>query len=81
MGIFGRRKRPKFNPGAFSGVTEGVKTIYREKVKPLEEQYMVRDFHYPLLTDDDFDAKPLVLLIGSYSTGKCTVSTCLPTFN
>ena len=31
---------------------------------------MVREFFYPLLTDADFDAKPLVLLVGSYSTGK-----------
>ena len=31
---------------------------------------MVKEFHYPLLTDEDFDAKPMVLLIGSYSTGK-----------
>ena len=69
MGLF-RRKRPQFNPGLFDSVTAGVKAIYREKVRPLEEAYMVKDFHYPLLSDDDFDAKPLVLLIGAYSTGK-----------
>ena len=31
---------------------------------------MVNEFFYPLLTDADFDAKPMVLLVGSYSTGK-----------
>ena len=64
------RRRPKFNPGAFDSILSGVKTIYRDKVRPLEEQYMIKDFHYPLLTDDDFDAKPMILLIGSYSVGK-----------
>ena len=56
--------------GAFDSVIDGVKTIYHDKVRPLEEQYMIREFHYPLLTDEDFDAKPMVLLVGSYSTGK-----------
>jgi len=66
----GRRRRPKFDPSAYDSIISGVKTIYKDKVRPLEEQYMVKDFHYPLLTDDDFDAKPMVLLIGSYSVGK-----------
>ena len=50
-----------------------MKSIYRDKIRPLEEQYMVNQFHYPLLTDDDFDAKPMILLVGSYSTGKVRV--------
>ena len=66
----GRRRRPKFDAGAFDTIIHGVKTLYREKVRPLEEQYMVKDFHYPLLNDCDFDARPMILLIGSYSTGK-----------
>lgn len=68
--VFGRKRRPQFDAAAFESVLHGVKTVYREKVRPLEEQYLVREFHYPLLTNDDFDAKPNVLLIGSYSTGK-----------
>ena len=68
--MFRRRKRPQFDAGSFDNIIEGVKTVYRDKVRPLEEQYMVKDFHYPLLNDSDFDARPMVLLIGSYSTGK-----------
>ena len=64
------RRRPRFDPSAYDSIIDGVKNIYRDKVRPLEEQYLVHEFHYPLLTDDDFDAKPMVLLIGSYSTGK-----------
>ena len=48
--VFGRRKRPQFNAAAFESVLSGVKTVYREKVRPLEEQYLVKEFHYPLLT-------------------------------
>ena len=65
-----RRRRPKFDAAGFDSIIHGVKTIYRDKIRPIEEQYMSREFGYPLLTDDDFDAKPMVLLVGSYSTGK-----------
>ena len=30
------------------------------------------DFHSPPLDDADFSAKPMILLIGQYSTGKTT---------
>uniref|UniRef100_A0A7S4B5X4 Uncharacterized protein n=1 Tax=Chrysotila carterae TaxID=13221 RepID=A0A7S4B5X4_CHRCT len=68
--MFRRRKRPQFDAGAFDSILEGVKSVYRDKVRPLEAQYMVKDFHYPLLNDSDFDARPMVMLVGSYSTGK-----------
>ena len=145
----GRRRRPAFDPGAFEDIVDGTKRIYCEKVRPLEETYLVKvrahthihsrmpqqpapkatchptraigepapaappialrtralslladrasppsphtdtsasahrsahttrlrsafsqDFHYPLLSESDFDAKPMVLLCGQYSTGK-----------
>jgi len=40
------------------------------KVRPLEEQSLVQHFHYPLLADCDFEARPMVLLVGQYSVGK-----------
>ena len=30
------------------------------------------DFHSPALDDPDFDARPMVMLVGQYSTGKTT---------
>lgn len=39
---------------------------------PLEQFYQFHDFHSPLLDDPDFDAKPMILLVGQYSTGKTT---------
>merc|ERR1719320_2234808 len=32
----------------------------------------MHDFHSPALDDPDFEAKPLVMLVGQYSTGKTT---------
>ena len=63
-----RRKEPE----AFSTVVDGLKKIYKTKLLPLEEAYKFHDFHSPCLDDPDFDSKPMILLIGQYSTGKTT---------
>lgn len=49
-----------------------LKKIYKNKLLPLEEHYNFHDFHSPKLEDPDFDAKPMILLVGQYSTGKTT---------
>ncbi|XP_019624479.1 PREDICTED: EH domain-containing protein 1-like [Branchiostoma belcheri] len=59
-------------PQVYGNVVEGLKQVYREKLYPLEEHYKFHDFHSPALDDPDFDAKPMVLLVGQYSTGKTT---------
>lgn len=46
--------------------------MYNEKILPLEEQYHFHELCVPRLMDQDFDAKPTILLIGQYSTGKTT---------
>lgn len=51
-------------------VTDGLKKLYASKLRPLEKKYCFEDFHSPLLSDADFDAKPQVLMIGQYSVGK-----------
>ena len=38
----------------------------------LHFRYNFHDFHSPALDDPDFDAKPMVMLVGQYSTGKTT---------
>ncbi|VDN55985.1 unnamed protein product [Dracunculus medinensis] len=53
-------------------VNEGLRKIYKQKLLPLEEYYKFHDFHSPALSDPDFDAKPMILLVGQYSTGKTT---------
>lgn len=42
------------------------------QIRPLEEAYKFGHFFSSLLTESDFEAKPSVLLLGQYSTGKTT---------
>ncbi len=42
------------------------------QVRPLEEMYKFGHFFSPLMNEGDFEAKPSVLLLGQYSTGKST---------
>ncbi|RXG67546.1 hypothetical protein Avbf_06369 [Armadillidium vulgare] len=53
-------------------VLEGLKTVYKNKIKPLEDYHHFHEFHSPALDENDFDAKPMILLVGQYSTGKTT---------
>ncbi|CAL9113980.1 unnamed protein product [Musa textilis] len=55
-----------------TSIIDGLKRLYVEKLKPLEVTYRFNDFVSPLLTNSDFDAKPMVMLLGQYSTGKTT---------
>ncbi|XP_062017253.1 EH domain-containing protein 1-like isoform X1 [Rosa rugosa] len=57
---------------AVTSISDGLKKLYIEKLKPLEAAYRFNDFGNPLLTNSDFDAKPMVMLLGQYSTGKTT---------
>ncbi|ORE18845.1 3-hydroxyisobutyryl-CoA hydrolase [Rhizopus azygosporus] len=61
-----------FEDDQYAKVVDGIKKIYRQKIKPLEVTYNFEGFHSAPLTDSDIEAKPIVLLIGQYSTGKTT---------
>lgn len=67
LGTDDRRKR---DPEVFQTVSDGLKKLYKSKLLPLEEHYKFHEFHSPALEDADFDNKPMVLLVGQYSTGK-----------
>lgn len=60
------------NPEVYETVVEGLKSIYKQKLLPLETYYQFHEFHSPKLEDPDFDARPMILLVGQYSTGKTT---------
>lgn len=64
---------------ATAAVVEGLKRLYRTKLKPLEQAYMFGWFHSPPLTDSEFESKPQVLMCGQYSTGKTSVSVVVQT--
>jgi len=48
----------------------GLKRMYRKKIMPLELSSKYGHFHSSPLSPSDFDAKPMVLLLGQYSVGK-----------
>ena len=71
LDMFTKNSKPK-EAEVYDTVADGLKQLYKNKLYPLEEAYKYHDFHSPALHDPDFDAKPMVLLIGQYSTGKTT---------
>ncbi|XP_055677201.1 EH domain-containing protein 3 [Lutzomyia longipalpis] len=70
--MFSWLRREKATQEVVDNVVGALKKIYRSKLLPLEEYYSFHDFHSPKLEDPDFDAKPMILLVGQYSTGKTT---------
>jgi EH domain-containing protein 3/EH domain-containing protein 1 len=56
----------------YHSLLDGLKTIYKSKIKPIEEAFHYDYFQSASLTDTDIDAKPMVLLLGQYSVGKTT---------
>jgi GTPase SAR1 family protein len=59
-------------PEVYTSVADGLRKLYTQKLLPLETFYHFHEFHSPALDDPDFDSKPMVLLVGQYSTGKTT---------
>jgi GTPase SAR1 family protein len=57
---------------AFCSVTDGLQRLYRDKLLPVERDSNFHQFYSAELTDADFAAKPMVLMLGQYSTGKST---------
>ncbi len=67
-----KKKKQEKEGKAYKSVLNGLKDLYRTKLLPLEKSSMYGEFYSPVLNVDAFDAKPIVLLIGQYSTGKTT---------
>ncbi|CAO2833598.1 unnamed protein product [Amaranthus hypochondriacus] len=71
------RSSKKIQLSTVTSIIDGLKKLYYQKLLPLESSYHFNDFVSPLLTNSDFDAKPMVMLLGQYSTGKTTFITHL----
>lgn len=69
---FTSKSTKKVSLNSVTSIIDGLKRLYIEKLKPLEVTYRFNDFSSPILTNSDFDAKPMVMLLGQYSTGKTT---------
>jgi EH domain-containing protein 1 len=55
-----------------SAVVTALRSLYKEKLLPIEKQYLFPKFNLPEILDSEISSKPNVLLIGQYSTGKTT---------
>lgn len=51
-------------------IFEGLKKLYKKKILPLEMASKYSQFGSPPLGPSDFEAKPMVLILGQYSVGK-----------
>lgn len=51
-------------------ILKGLSRLYRKKILPLELSSRYGHFHSPPLSPSDFDAPPMILLLGQYSVGK-----------
>ncbi|CAL0317461.1 unnamed protein product [Lupinus luteus] len=69
---FSSNSTKKVALSSVTSIIDGLKRLYVQKLKPLEVTYHFNDFVSPLLTNSDFDCKPMVMLLGQYSTGKTT---------
>lgn len=68
----GKKSALPADPSQLRNIVDGLKVLYKKKIRPLEELYRFDQFHSALLTDTDIEAKPFILLMGQYSTGKTT---------
>ena len=53
-----------------AAILDRLKTIYSQKLRPLERRSLYHELREPALSDAWFDARPMVLLLGQYSVGK-----------
>jgi hypothetical protein len=51
-------------------VVRQLRDLYANHLLPIEKTYLFSKFHLPEILDAELGAKPTVLLVGQYSTGK-----------
>ena len=57
----------KYSPDSL--VIKELKRLYKTSLLPIEKKYIFNKFHHPEILDSELNAKPMVLLVGQYSTG------------
>jgi len=72
LGWLTRDKSRSNDTVAFCSITDGLQRLYKETLLPLEQDHDFHSFYSAQLTDADFSYRPMVLLLGQYSTGKTT---------
>ncbi|ELP94307.1 EH domain containing protein, putative [Entamoeba invadens IP1] len=67
-----RRKQKQQIDTSYTSVIDGIEKIYDTKLHKLEADYLYNTLVSPEMKKADFEAKPMVLFLGQYSTGKTT---------
>ena len=67
-----KKKKKQLSKAECTDIVDGLKHLYFSRIKKIEEEFKFGSFFSPCLSEGDFDAKPSVLLLGQYSTGKTT---------
>ncbi|EDQ87078.1 uncharacterized protein MONBRDRAFT_38103 [Monosiga brevicollis MX1] len=70
MGLFGAAPKKVEEQQKYFSAVDGIKRLYKSRIRPVEELYKYQAMNSATLTDADFDARPQVLLLGQYSVGK-----------
>mmetsp|Transcript_23143 Transcript_23143/g.69577 ORF Transcript_23143/g.69577 Transcript_23143/m.69577 type:complete len:506 (-) Transcript_23143:38-1555(-) len=65
-------KKKTYAPANYESVAEALVGLYGEKVREAEKAMLFDRFTTSLLSDAELLAKPMVLLLGQYSSGKTT---------
>ena len=69
--MFRKKQKPVFDT-SYTSIIDGIKKIYDSQLKKLEADSKYDYLVSPLMRPADFEAKPMVLFLGQYSTGKTT---------
>uniref|UniRef100_A0A5S6QRX2 Dynamin-type G domain-containing protein n=1 Tax=Trichuris muris TaxID=70415 RepID=A0A5S6QRX2_TRIMR len=52
---------------------EQLRKIFRDKIKPMQDEFHYQDLSRNIITESDINAEPVVLVVGPWSTGKSTL--------
>lgn len=54
-------------------VLKNLKLIYAQKMLEVEQRFLFSEFHGSQLRKSDFEAKPMVMLLGKLNTSPCNI--------
>jgi GTPase SAR1 family protein len=67
-----RKPSQTVGPRSDAAVIRELRVLYKDKLLPIEQSHLFHKFNQPQILDAELGAKPTVLMVGQYSTGKTT---------
>ena len=68
-----KKAQERFGSAGDARLVRDLKTLYSKRLLPIEKSCLFSKFHNPEILDAEMAAKPTVLLVGQYSTGKTSL--------